>query len=307
MTVCCAFILLAASAPSQSTSEQPSTPQWEIAAGGKMAFDVVSVRQNTSGMPPHGDAIHSNVPLGPDDAYAPTGGLLSVSNSDVANFISFAYKLGLQEETAMRAELPKWTRTERFNIEARGRVSAAKDQMRLMMQALLTDRFKLVVHFEMHEQPIFNLVLVSPGKTGPQLTPYSDAKPCIDPMNPFGRSRLADGAPTPACGTMTAQDVPNGGIRVTAGDVTIQKIAEYLAALPPANIDRPVVDHTGLTGEFDFTIDLPHGLSRGGVSTDDTAPSFVDILRDQLGLKLESATGPVRSLVIDHIEEPTAN
>src|SRR5690348_7332980 len=142
-----------------ATRPQTQSSDWEEAAGGKMAFDVASVRQNTSGLPPHGDPVRSNVPLGPDDSYAPTGGLLSISNFDLPNFISFAYKLGLQEGMALRPKLPKWARTERFNIEARGPANATKDQMRLMMQSLLADRFKLAVHFETHEQPIFNLVL----------------------------------------------------------------------------------------------------------------------------------------------------
>ncbi|MGH9572701.1 MAG: TIGR03435 family protein [Candidatus Acidiferrales bacterium] len=275
---------------------------WEQAAGGKMAFDVASVRQNTSGLPPHGDPIRSNVPLGPDDSYAPTGGLLSISNFEFANFISFAYKLSLQEDISLRPKLPKWARTERFNIEARGRANATKDQMRLMMQSLLADRFKLAVHFETHEQPIFNLVLAKAGQPGPELTPHSDGHPCADAAHP-----QSGGAPIAACGVMFAMNTPDGGIRVSTSDVTMQTIADDLSILPSANIDRAVVDQTGLTGEFDFVIDLPKGATRRGVSTDDTGPSFVETLQDELGLKLESATWPVRSIVIDHIEEPRAN
>ncbi|HKS73414.1 MAG TPA: TIGR03435 family protein [Terriglobales bacterium] len=285
---------------------QTQSSDWEDAAGGKMAFDVASVRQNTSGLPPHGDPVRSNVPLGPDDSYAPTGGLLLLSDHVVADFILFAYKLNLREEIAMNGALPKWARTERFNIEARGRANATKDQMRLMMQSLLADRFKLAVHFETHEQPILNLLLAEPGKTGPQLTRHSDSHPCVDPAHPVARAADANGATLAACGLMLARDMPDGSVRVSATDVTMQKIADDLAFLPPVNADRPVVDETGLSGEFDFDIDLPKGL-RGGISTDPTAPSFVDILRDQLGLKLESATGPVRTIVIDHIEEPNAN
>ncbi len=271
-------------------------------AGGKMGFDVASVRQNTSGLPPHGDAIRSNVPLGPDDSYAPTGGLLMASNHALADFISFAYKLSLREEVAMSGRLPKWARTERFNVEARGPSNATKDQMRLMMQSLLAERFKLTVHFETHEQPIFNLVLAKAGRPGPQLTKHSDAERCGDPVR-FAQTGEAIGAP---CGIMLAEDMPAGGVRVNAIGVTMQKIADDLSFLPSVNADRPVVDQTGLTGEFDFAIDLPKGL-RGGVSTDPTVPSFAEILQDQLGLKLESATGPVRSIVINHIEEPSAN
>src|SRR6185312_13171579 len=285
------------------TQAQTQSKDWEQAAGGKMAFDVASVRQNTSGLPPHGDPVRSNVPLGPDDSYAPTGGLLSISNFDLPNFISFAYKLGLQEGMALRPKLPKWARTERFNIEARGPANATKDQMRLMMQSLLADRFKLAVHFETHEQPIFNLVLAKPGQPGPQLTAHSDAHPCADAAHPHA----SGGAPIAACGAMFAMNTPDGGIRVSVSDVTMQTIADDLSILPSASIDRPVVDQTGLSGKFDFVIDLPKGATRRGVSTDDTGPFFVETLQDELGLKLESSTGPVRSIVIEHIEEPSAN
>ncbi len=288
------------------TWAQTQSEDWEKAAGGKMAFDVASVRQNTSGLPPRGDPIRSNVPLGPDDSYAPTGGLLLMSNHAVSDFILFAYNLDLREEIAMSSTLPKWARTERFNIEARGPASATKDQMRLMMQSLLANRFKLAVHFETHVQPILNLVLATAGKTGPQLVNHSDSHPCIDPAHSVTQGTDANGASLAACGLMLARDMPDGSVRVSASDVTMQKIADDLSFLPPVNADRPVVDHTALTGKFDFVIDLPKGL-RGGVSTDPAVPSFVDILRDQLGLKLESATGPVRSIVIDHIEKPTAN
>jgi uncharacterized protein (TIGR03435 family) len=84
-------------------------------------------------------------------------------------------------------------------------------------------------------------------------------------------------------------------------------MADDLSILPPANINRPVVDHTGLSGNYDFTINFPKGMSRSGVSADEPEPSFRELLQDQLGLKLEAATGPVRTLVVDHIEEPSAN
>jgi uncharacterized protein (TIGR03435 family) len=281
-------------------------PQWVIDAGGKMAFDVASVKQNKSGLPPSGDRPHSNIPLGQGDAYSRTGGFVSITNFPLSPLIGFAYKLDSFEGNAMHGKLPNWAAgADRFDIEARGPVNATKDQIRLMMQSLLVDRFKLAAHFETHDAPIYNLVLTKPGKIGPQLMPYSDAHPCIEAGHPAQAAPNA--APSTICGAFMARDMPDGGIAFGASHVTIQEIADNWAILPPANTDRKVVDRTGLSGYYDFTINFPKGMSRSGVSVDDPEPSFGELLREQLGLKLEPATGPVTTLVIDHIEEPTAN
>lgn len=290
----------------QSNTMEMPTPQWEIDAGGKMSFDVASVKQNKSGLPPSGDRPYANIPLGEGDVYSPTGGLILITNFRVSPLIGFAYKLDSFEGNAMHGKLPNWAAGgDRFDIEARGPANATKDQMRLMMQSLLANRFKLVAHFETHDEPIYNLVLAKAGRTGPQMTPYSDAHPCVDPAHPT--SPAANGAPSVSCGAFMARDMPDGGIVFGASGVTIQEIADNWAVLPPANINRRVVDRTGLSGNYDFSINFPKGMWRAGVSVDDPEPSFGELLEDQLGLKLESATGPVRSLVIDHIEEPSAN
>ena len=279
-------------------SAQSRANDWEKAAGGKMSFDVASVEQNTSGLPPAGDPIHININilLDEDDSDESTHGLLSITNFDVPNLISFAYKLGASEAREMAAKLPRWAQQDRFDVEAQGPDSATKDQMRLMMQSLLADRFKLAAHFQAHDAPIYNLALAKPGKMGPQLRLHSDADPCF----------ADDELPRP-CGTLFVRNAPDGAISVGSSDVSMQKIANQLSALPPAKIDRPVVDGTGLTGNYDFSITFPKGVLGAGLSASEPEPSFGKLLKDQLGLKLESATGPVRSFVVDHIEEPTPN
>jgi bla regulator protein blaR1 len=286
---------------------QSRATDWEKAAGGKMSFAAASVTRNVSDLPPTGHPLHSNVPLDASNSYSPAGGLLSITNFTVSDLISFAYKLDNPEEKSMRARLPKWSRKDHFNIQARGPANATKDQVRLMMQPLLADYFKLAVHFEAHEGPIYRIVLAKPGTTGPQLMPYSEAHPCIDLAHPAAAVASAGGESPGICGGMDAQDKSDGGIHVREADVTIQKFADDLPILPPANIDGPVVDRTGLTGNFNFAIDLPAGMSRAATRTDEPVPSFVKLLQDQLGLKLEATTGPVEYLIIDHIEEPSPN
>src|SRR5580704_14234475 len=72
---------------------QLCVPNWQTAAGGKMSFDVASVKHNKSGLPPSGDRVTANFPLGPGDSYSPNGGLFSATNSALSSYIGFAYKL----------------------------------------------------------------------------------------------------------------------------------------------------------------------------------------------------------------------
>jgi uncharacterized protein (TIGR03435 family) len=103
---------------------------------------------------------------------------------------------------------------------------------------------------------------------------------------------------------------PNHTLLLGARDVDMEHIASYLPTLESEG--RPVVDRTGLTGTFDFSINwAPPSPSSGLSATDaplsDTGPTFEQSLREQLGLKLEPGRAPVRTLVIDHVEQPSPN
>src|SRR5262249_12152676 len=91
-------------------------------------------------------------------------------------FVQFAYKLA-RFQYAM-AKAPQWLRTDSYDIEAKAQGDPTKDQMRLMMQSLLADRFKLAVHFETKELPVLALMHVKTGKLGPKLLPHSQGPPC---------------------------------------------------------------------------------------------------------------------------------
>jgi bla regulator protein blaR1 len=90
---------------------------------------------------------------------------------------AFAYKLMPAE---ISTQLPKSFPMDPFDIEARAAGNPTKDQMRLMMQSLLADRFRLRVHFETRDGPVFALTLVRPGETGPKLRPHADGPACPD-------------------------------------------------------------------------------------------------------------------------------
>ena len=283
---------------------------WEQAAGGKMAFDVASIKRDTSDRIGHSPSFT----LDSGDGY-PGDTTLFSAEFPLATFISFAYKLPPIELRAVESQLPKWATNERFDIQARAASPSTKDQMRLMMQSLLADRFQLKAHFETREAPVFALVLLHAGKTGPQLRPYADDAPCtakpqFEKIPPA--LMLSVGHFPAMCYTLMALMRPaNGGQLITWGsrNVSMEQIASDMAIAPTANIDRPVIDRTGLTGNFDFVMNFAglNAVAPGSAAPDADAPTFLEALKDQLGLKLESTTAPVESMIIDHVEEPSAN
>ena len=211
--------------------------------------------------------------------------------------------------------MPQWARTQRFDIEARAAIPSTKDQMRLMMQSLLENRFKWKAHFETHEEPIFLLVFAKPGETGPQLRPNSDDPPCSAGPPPSGPTapglKMDVGEFPPMCNVvMGFRRYMNGASLTTWGarNISMNQLANDIAVAPTTNMDRPVVDRTALTGKFDFVMNFGEPTPvEPNVTPVDSGPTFLEALKDQLGLKLQSATGPVESLIVDHIEEPTPN
>jgi uncharacterized protein (TIGR03435 family) len=270
-----------------------------------MAFDVASVKQNKSGAPAY--RAPSNFPLGGGDSYQPNGGLFTATDYPVSYYIRFAYKLTPYETSAMAAGLPKWAKDERFDIDARAAANATKDQMRLMMRTLLADRFKLVVHSETHRGPIFAMVLATPGETGPKLRPHSnDLGPC-GPFSTSASARLPGGLPSSCDVFLTLLD---SHAQTSARNVSLEMIADYLPFPGMGTFDRPVVDRTGLSGLYDFTIEwTPETTAAPNTQAGQlgTGTTYLEALKEQLGLKLESTTGPIEALFVDQIEEPSPN
>jgi uncharacterized protein (TIGR03435 family) len=295
------------------TAQSPAVPQWETDAGGKLAFEVVSVKQNKSGLPGNGGSpVRSNVPMDPGSNYSPNGGLFTATNWTLGGFIAFAYKLDVVQLRYAMPGLPAWANSDRFDIEARAQGNPTKDQMRLMMQSLLADRFKLVLHAETRQMPFYALVLDKPGKLGPQLQSHSDDPPCTD-INTPSASRGLIGTTIkvpPFCDQLQVW-VVSGHLHPAARGLSLPVLASYMPDL--GQLGRPVLDRTGLSGTFDVWMDYtpqtgqPLGVANPDPSDPAAPPSFITALREQLGLKLESQTGPVNVLVLDHIEEPSPN
>jgi uncharacterized protein (TIGR03435 family) len=318
LTVFCGLVVLwsfqlwGQATPNQTASAQTHVPQWQIDAGGTAKFDVASVKPDMA--TPGPQTVNSNVTLGPQDDYSPSGGLLSQTNFPLSAYILFAYKLNEAEMHAVQSQLPKWANTERYDIQAKASGNPTKDQYRLMMQALLADRFKLALHYETRQVPVFALVLDKPGKLGPQLQLHRDNPPCSSvPASPGpGFSTTVAGGFPEICGVIRqVQPSAPGHYRIGARAFPLAMFA-FGMNVGTTGIDRPVLDKTGLIGKVDFVMEfapqingpLPPGAD---FQPDPNGPTYVEALKDQLGLKLAPQTGPVDVLVIDHVEEPTPN
>jgi uncharacterized protein (TIGR03435 family) len=184
--------------------------------------------------------------------------------------------------------------------------------MRLMIQSLLAERFGLKARYETREVPIFAMTLAKPGKMGPQLRQHpADDTSCstaIPPPSAANLPTVAGGYPELCGGFLGMPSTVSGRFRVGARNVTMDFIGAHLVS---NSLNRPVVDHTGLSGLFDvvmeWTPDTNGGPSGIEGPVDPTGPTFLEALSEQLGLKVESQKGPAEVLVIDHVERPSEN
>lgn len=240
-------------------------------------------------------------------------------------FITFAYKLSGTQELALRfsffeglkSKAPSWvtgtftSTADEFTIEARAPENSTIDEMRLMMQAVLADRFHLVAHHESRDAPVLGLVLVHPGALGPTLRSHSANDACIN------SSRLPDQSTPPSMHSPTGEIPPVCGViaHVLSSEnvnssfggrgVPLNLLATSLPTMTGmATIPRPVVDQSGLAGLYDFTL---HWSSSADPETGDNAALFREALRGQLGLELKPTHAPIDILVIDHVERPSEN
>jgi uncharacterized protein (TIGR03435 family) len=239
------------------------------------------------------------------------GAMVSVNGMTLKWYIHYAY-------TAKESQVsgPDWLSSERVDIVAKLPAGATRDQIPAMMQALLADRFKLTMHRDSKEFPVYALIVGKGGvkmKESP-LDPDTDEGPGkanVD-VNVTGGNRGA------TINLGRGASVAFEAQRLVAKKVTMAYLADSLARF----VDRPVVDMTGLKGTYDCTIDYnlddlralilstaPPGtpLPPRQADVGETSVSLMDSLQ-ALGLKMEPRKAPLDLLVIDHMEKtPTAN
>jgi uncharacterized protein (TIGR03435 family) len=201
------------------------------------------------------------------------GRRVSIEGRSVLAMIMFAYALHPKQIV----DGPAWI-TEPYDVNGIADLPGepTHDQMREMLQKLLADRFALKVHREQRELPAYTITI---AKGGPKLQPSKD------PSGPTDQD--AHGSP---------QGLNMRWLNASIGD---------LALTMNFFLDRPVVDRTGLTGKYDFTIQCL--LKPRDKPNPDDFPDFFSAVQDQLGLKFNAVKDKVEVLVIDHLDRPSAN
>jgi uncharacterized protein (TIGR03435 family) len=219
----------------------------------------------------------------------------------VKQLILFAYDVPKNQVSGVQP----WMDSNHFDIQATTEKNPTVKQLEgAMLRALLEDRFQLKVHRETMARPVYELTVEKDGvkmqlsKEGSCiLYPIDSPPPLPAPSSP--RPVYCDFPRLAGDGLNWTLD----GSRVTVGKLAI--------TLSRSGLDRPIVDKTGLTGGFDlhlkWTADLPESAPESGTVVEPTGLSIFTALKEQLGLKLESAKAPVEILVIDHVEKPSEN
>jgi len=269
-----------AETPLLAVGQEPNAP---------VSFEAAAVRLNKSG----------EVTARTED---PPGGRFTAINATLRMLILEAYQI-LDNQLV---EAPDWARTERFDVNAKlereppsvPRGMAGERQ--LALRSLLAERFKLVVHREIRQFPMYALVMARPDrKPGPMLTPSSaDCSP--ESVN----ARIAAAqAGQPVAGMCGSRGTAG---RIQFGGYPLSEFAKALSRSP--DVGRTVIDRTGLSGNWDVALTFtPERLPapRPGQeppAIDPNGASLPAALQEQLGLKLESIRGPMEVLVVDRVE-----
>lgn len=232
---------------------------------------------------------------------------------------------------------PEWISTERFNILAKMPEGATKEQVPAMLKTLLAERFKLTTHTENRDHPIYALIV---GKGGPKLEAAapaaSESQAAPDgatigtPDGAVRINRAPDGKGiemnSAKTGVMKMTAGPDGLMHMDMARASMQAFADILSRY----LDRPVIDETGLKGEYHVAIDLSMqdllriarlagmvgpgmgpmgpGATLTGDGASDPAGGSVFNAVQRLGLKLDARKEPVETIVVDHVEKtPSEN
>jgi uncharacterized protein (TIGR03435 family) len=247
----------------------------------KPRFEVASVKRNLSGEPNSNANSAIQTPM-------PGGGYRAV-NTTLQTIIQYVYAI----PQGRLSGGPNWVRTQRFDIIAKADREVPRDQIFLMVQSLLEERFKLELSKEQREADVFDLkVARSDERLGPDLKQQSESD-----------CKARREAAAAAGKVLLLPTVPPGGVRPTAFGICSTMAA--LATNLQQSLKTPVTDATGLAGLWDYT--LNYSNQPAAILSDPTsgAASLVTALQEQLGLKLERRrNGSIEMFVIKSIAEP---
>jgi uncharacterized protein (TIGR03435 family) len=229
------------------------------------AFEVASVRRSAS------DGF-------PDAKPRQSGGRITMHNIRVATAVIYAYHLAggaMTTSYQLAGDLQMPDGWEAFDIDAIAPGLPSDDDLRLMFQVLLEERFKLKSRWESHELPLYDLTV---AKKGPKL-------------------KTSDPNRKPTENRRSAETEP--GVSRLAGSGSIEDLVTALSA----RLESPVRNLTGLTGgRYDF--DVPYARD---ITVTSAAANLVTAVEEELGLKVKRSKGPVRVLIVERVERPTEN
>ena len=226
-------------------------------------------------------------PSKPDDqrkAFIVRGNEFHIINQPLTQIISFAFDVQAKQVIG----LPDWAESDKFDIDGKPDGVGAPNgkQWKTMIQKLLADRFALKFHKDKRELSVY---VLSVSKTGEKMTKNDSAPNGLPGLFFQGLGKL---------------------------NVRNALVSDFTGLMQSAVLDRPVVDQTGLTGRFDFSLNwTPDDSQFGGMGakvpppTDsaDALPNLYTAIQEQIGLKLEATRAPADVMVIDHVEKPSAN
>jgi uncharacterized protein (TIGR03435 family) len=323
------LVELAQAVPNPATAAAaPQEPRSAVSAQ-PLAFDVASVK---TAVPPEREPVFCIVPCAFGERLTVVGSRVDIRFMSLHTLMVTAYRIKPYQLSG-----PDWMRSQRFDIAAKIPDGVSKDRVPEMLQALLAERFKLSIHPDSKEQPVYALVV---GKNGSKLresTAEADAPvpetPGSRPLyTPQGDARMLENGgfvvTGGAYGPMRGGRGPNGGMKIEFLKLTMPGLAEVLAP----HVDRPVVDMTNLKGGYYFASENqppsggggsrgggarkggpPEGGHVGGDGADSGPPPdpFGEALFtaiENAGLKLEARKAPVEMIVVDHLAKtPTEN
>lgn len=234
------------------------------------AFEVASVKASP---PPTGNGPRSSALSGGPGT--PDPGRLAGQNVSLRSLLLTAYGVRVDQLLA-----PDWMISTAYDVVATVPPDTTRAQAMLMLQNLLAERFKLVVHRETREMPIYALVV---DKGGPKLTEAASDGPTNG-----GLSFTFSGA----------------AMHMAADRMTMSNLTRFLSN----DAGRPVIDETGLPGRYKISLDYQRDQLSTSAPEGPPGATLAAALQEQLGLKLESRKGPIEMLVVDRAEKtPTAN
>jgi uncharacterized protein (TIGR03435 family) len=302
-----AFALLAIGAASLRVDAQGAAQSpVAIPATADVRFELASIKRNLEAEQQRA-AIPINVPVVPGRAQTLPKGVLRGRGMSVRELIRDAYGYRNRAQSEI-VNAPDWTDKERYDVEARAgyefpmsTAMGLPPAAEVALRALLAERFSLKARTELQRRRVYELVQHrADGRLGPNLVLSKGGCRSFFQREPVNTAvailKTPAGEPEPARPCMTSVN-PFG---IIVENAPLSDWVRFLALQP--QIDRSVIDRTGLAGNYDIRLEYPRDPG-----TADLQPAIKPLLEAQQGLTLRDAEAPVWILVIEHIDRPTPN